>query len=149
MGLVLEGLRLYAVGALFVVATAASPVFLHVALEPLQTAGVQAFLHLLPSLLVMWVVVDVGPLTPATVHGSAFAAVTYGLQVPLAPTPDIFLSSLPLPFILWFPAPAFPASAFCGLCVPCQCFLRPVRSLPVLLRSLWSLPLFSRLLWSL
>lgn len=91
----LEGLRLYAVGALFVMATAASPVFLHVALDPLQVAGVQAFLHLLPSLVAMWVVVDVGPLTPTTVQASAFAAVTYGLQVPPSPSSPP-LCSLPM-----------------------------------------------------
>eukprot|EP00884_Botryococcus_braunii_P005545 jgi/Botrbrau1/14992/Bobra.0018s0092.1 len=80
VGLVLEGIRLYVLGAIFVLATAVSPVLLQGALEALQVAGVQAFLHLLPTVIALWVVVDVGPLTPAALRGSAFAALTYGLQ---------------------------------------------------------------------
>jgi hypothetical protein len=54
---------------------------LQAALQPLKVPGVQAFLHLLPTVAALWVVVDVGPITVTSVQGSVVPALTYGLQV--------------------------------------------------------------------
>ncbi|CAL8470893.1 g10435 [Coccomyxa elongata] len=69
VGRVLEGIRLYVIGALFLTCASVSLVLVQASLQPLHTPGIQAFLHLLPTVCGLWMLVDVGPLTKETALG--------------------------------------------------------------------------------
>ncbi|KAK9904192.1 hypothetical protein WJX75_006390 [Coccomyxa subellipsoidea] len=69
VGRVLEGVRLYVIGALFLTCASVSLVLVQASLQPLHTPGIQAFLHLLPTVCGLWMLVEVGPLTKETALG--------------------------------------------------------------------------------
>ena len=50
-------------------------------MRPLRTPGIQAFLHMLPVMCILWFLVDVQPLTGAALKGLAPTAALAGLQV--------------------------------------------------------------------
>ncbi|KAK9829999.1 hypothetical protein WJX72_009133 [[Myrmecia] bisecta] len=81
VGLVLEGVRLHVIRLLFVAAAICSFVLIEEALIPLQTPGIQVFLHLLPTVTGLWFFTDVGPITAATFRGSLPAACLAGAQM--------------------------------------------------------------------
>lgn len=56
-------------------------VLLQASLQPLHTPGIQAFLHLLPTVCGLWMIVEVGPLTKETALGVAPTAGLGALKV--------------------------------------------------------------------
>ncbi|BDA45514.1 hypothetical protein COCOBI_07-3010 [Coccomyxa sp. Obi] len=81
VGKVLEGIRLYVIGALFLTCASVSLVLVQASLQPLHTPGIQAFLHLLPTVCGLWMLVEVGPLTKETALGVAPTAGLGALKV--------------------------------------------------------------------
>ena len=58
-------------------------------LQPLHTPGIQAFLHLLPTVAGLWMLVEVGPLTKETALGVGPTAGLCALKViPLSTVTD-------------------------------------------------------------
>ena len=54
-------------------------------LQPLHTPGIQAFLHLLPTVSGLWMLVEVGPLTKETALGVGPTAGLSALKVSILP----------------------------------------------------------------
>lgn len=97
--------------------------FPQASLQPLHTPGIQAFLHLLPTVCGLWMLVEVGPLTKETVLGVAPTAALSALKVTVStPQTNSFvecLASAHLSVLLSCADAMYIWSASVHRCAPC------------------------------